>query len=68
MNEISQNQSEIICKHCQSVNVRKYGLYKGKQIYYCNECHHKFNADNQLFGMKTPANQVWMLLICISKA
>lgn len=52
------SQSEVVCKHCQSANVRKYGFYKEKQIYYCNECHHKFNADDQLFGMKTPANQV----------
>jgi putative transposase len=57
MSEINQN-NEIVCKYCQSANVRKYGTYNGKQIYYCNACNHKFNSDNQLFGMKTPANQV----------
>ena len=33
-------------------------VHKGKQIYFCNACHRKFSADDRLFGMKTPANQV----------
>jgi len=40
--QITNPNTEIVCKHCQSANVRKYGFYKEKQIYYCNECHHKF--------------------------
>jgi transposase-like protein len=58
MNNIASPSSEVVCKHCQSKNVRKYGLYKTTQIYYCNDCKRKFNADDHLFKMKTPANQV----------
>ena len=46
------------CKLCQSDNVIKYGSYKGVQRYYCKDCHSKFKADDTLFYMKTPANQV----------
>jgi hypothetical protein len=35
--------SEIICKYCQSENVRKYGKYKDTQYYYCNICKRKFS-------------------------
>jgi transposase-like protein len=27
-------------------------------MYYCKDCHSKFKADDALFYMKTPANQV----------
>ena len=46
------------CKHCNSTRVRKYGLYKGVQRYFCNDCGSKFKNDDTLFHMKTPANQV----------
>lgn len=46
------------CKSCGSNRVRKYGKYKGVQRYFCNECGSKFKADDTLFHMKTPANQV----------
>ncbi len=48
----------VICKYCQSENVIKYGTYKGVQRYYCKDCGSKFKADDTLFHMKTPANQV----------
>lgn len=48
----------VVCKYCQSTNVRKYGKYKDTQYYYCNDCKRKFTPDDSLFGMKTPANQV----------
>ena len=51
-------ENEIICKHCNSIRVRKYGLYKGVQRYFCNDCGSKFKNDDTLFHMKTPANQV----------
>ena len=57
-NQTINPNSEVVCKHCQSKNVRKYGLYKTTQIYFCNDCKRKFNADDHLFKMKTPANQV----------
>ena len=50
--------SEVICKHCQSQNVRKYGLTGGVQNYFCNSCRRKFKADDRLFKMKTPYIQV----------
>ena len=46
------------CKLCKSTNVRKYGLYKGVQRYFCNDCFSKFKNDDTLFHMKTPANHV----------
>lgn len=46
------------CKHCQSTNIRKYGLYKGVQRYFCNDCRRKFKADAMLFHMKTPTGQI----------
>ncbi len=48
----------ITCKHCLSTNTRKYGFVEGVQTYYCNSCKRKFKADDRLFRMKTPANQV----------
>ena len=51
-------QNEITCKSCGSTRVRKYGLYKGVQRYFCNDCGSKFKNDDTLFHMKTPANQV----------
>jgi len=50
--------NEITCKHCNSTRVRKYGLYKGVQRYFCNECGSKFKDDDTLFHMKTPAHHV----------
>ncbi|MFC2007708.1 IS6 family transposase [Chloroflexota bacterium] len=46
------------CKSCASTRVRKYGLYKGVQRYFCNECGSKFKNDDALFHMKTPSNHV----------
>jgi len=48
----------IVCKLCGSANTIKYGKYKGVQRYYCKDCHSKFKADDTLYRMKTPANQV----------
>jgi len=56
------NQRQMIpnpnCKSCGSTRVRKYGLYKGVQRYFCNDCGSKFKNDDTLFHMKTPANHV----------
>lgn len=43
------NTSNPCCKHCNSTRVRKYGLYKGVQRYFCNDCGSKFKADDTLF-------------------
>lgn len=58
MNEVANPNNEVVCKHCGSTRTRKYGLYKGAQRYFCNDCHRKFKVDDTLFHMKTPANQV----------
>jgi len=57
MDKINQSNNPI-CKSCGSTRVRKYGLYKGVQRYYCNDCGAKFKNDDTLFHMKTPANHV----------
>lgn len=46
------------CKSCGSTHVRKYGLYKGVQNYFCDDCGSKFNLKDTTFHMKTPANEV----------
>jgi putative transposase len=39
---------DVPCKSCQSSNTRKYGLYKGVQNYFCNDCHSKFTGSDTL--------------------
>jgi putative transposase len=46
------------CKSCGSTHVRKYGLYKGAQRYFCNDCGSKFKNDDMTFHMKTDTNLV----------
>jgi putative transposase len=46
------------CRYCGSNAVVKFGKYKGVQRYWCKVCKRKFKADDTLFHMKTPANQV----------
>jgi putative transposase len=48
----------ISCKYCLSQNVRKYGLYKDTQHYFCNDCRREFSSNDKLYRMKTPSNQV----------
>ncbi len=48
----------IVCKYCGSIHVRKYGLYKDVQRYFCNDCKRKFKGDNTLFHMKVPPEYV----------
>lgn len=58
MKEIQEKTNNPLCKYCGSTRVRKYGLYKGVQRYFCNECGSKFKNDDTTYHMKTPANQV----------
>ena len=51
-------ENELTCKLCNSDNVIKFGTYNNIQRYWCKDCKHKFKADDTLFHMKTPANQV----------
>src|SRR4030042_576493 len=50
--------SNPCCKSCGGIHVRKYGLYKGLQRYFCNDCGSKFKNDDATFHMKTDANLV----------
>jgi len=34
---MANNDRMMSCKYCGSSNVRKYGTYKDKQYYYCND-------------------------------
>jgi len=54
----TQTTSNPSCKSCGSVHTRKYGLYKGVQRYFCNDCGSKFKLDDNLFHMKVPAHEV----------
>jgi len=56
--ELIKTNEIPVCKLCQSDDVIKYGKYKGVQRYFCRTCKSKFKADDTLFHMKTPANQV----------
>ena len=52
------NINNIVCKYCNSKAVVKFGTYESKQRYWCKSCKRKFIANDSLFNMKTPANQV----------
>ncbi len=51
-------ENKIKCPYCGGEGVSKYGKYKNVQRYWCKVCKRKFKADDTLFHMKTPANQV----------
>lgn len=47
---------KVTCKFCESQNTRKFGLYKGVQNYYCNDCRTKFTGTDALpHGRVSPA-------------
>ncbi len=46
------------CKYCQSERVRKYGLYKGVQRYYCNDCKRKFVATDTIPKMQFSTSKI----------
>jgi putative transposase len=50
--------NELVCKYCGRGGVVKFGSYKGAQRYWCKACKRKFKADDTLFHMKTPTNQI----------
>ncbi len=51
-----QGEPKITCKICNSQNTRKFGLYKGIQNYYCNDCQTKFTGTDALaHGRVSPA-------------
>jgi putative transposase len=54
--------NNIICKHCQSPNVVKYGTFQGIQRYWCKDCKRKFTELDTLPKMKTPINEIGSVL------
>jgi putative transposase len=48
----------IICKHCGSHNVIRYGTYKGNQRFLCKDCKRKFADNDALPEMQTPVEQI----------
>jgi putative transposase len=55
---MAEQTIKIICPHCGSEKVIKYGSYKGVQRYYCNVCKRKFKADDTPFHMKVSGEQI----------
>jgi len=54
---IKQVAPKVACKYCQSQNTVKYGLYKGVQNYFCNDCHTKFTGTDALsHGRVSPSH------------
>lgn len=45
---IKESETKVACKNCHSQNTRKYGLYKGTQNYFCNDCQTKFIGTDAL--------------------
>jgi len=48
----------IICKYCQSTNIRKYGKYKDTQYYWCNDCKHKFSNPDAIPKMQYSTSKI----------
>ncbi len=50
---------KVVCKICGSQHTRKYGVYKGIQNYYCNDCNTKFTGTDALaHGRVSPTHIV----------
>lgn len=50
--------SDVVCKYCESENVRKYGKYKDTQYYYCNDCKRKFSNIDAIPKMQYSTSKV----------
>jgi putative transposase len=48
----------IVCKHCGSEAVVRYGSYKGVPRYLCKVCRRKFKADDNLSGNRVPTSEI----------
>lgn len=49
-------KAKVACKFCNGQNTRKYGLHKGVQNYYCDDCDRKFTGTDALsHGRVSPA-------------
>ena len=48
----------IVCKHCGSHNVIRYGTYNGNQRFWCKDCKRKFADNDALSEIQTPVEQI----------
>lgn len=48
----------LLCKYCRSSNVRKYGLVKSVQRYFCNDCRRKFVSSDTIPKMQYSTSKV----------
>ncbi len=55
---MTNNENQIRCKYCQSERIRKYGLYKGVQRYFCNACKRKFTATDTIPKMQYSTSKI----------
>jgi len=51
-------ETPVACKNCNSVNVVKFGKYKGVQRYWCKDCERKFKFDSGAFHGKVSAKYI----------
>jgi putative transposase len=55
----TQPKLKVVCKFCGSQHTRKYGMYKGAQNYYCDDCNTKFTGTDALaHGRVSPVHIV----------
>jgi transposase-like protein len=50
--------SRVRCKHCNSDQISKYGLYKNVQLWWCHQCKRKFTGSKAPPGMKISLEQI----------
>ena len=48
----------VKCKYCGSVDVVKFGTFKGVQRWWCKKCKRKFIEADIVYKMKTPIEQI----------
>lgn len=54
-----EQKLKVVCKFCGSQHTRKYGVYKGIQNYYCDDCNTKFTGTDALaHGRVSPTHIV----------
>jgi len=59
-----KHQGMVKCKYCDSVNVVKFGTYKGVQRWWCKDCKRKFIDEDTIYKMKTPIERIASALDC----
>jgi transposase-like protein len=50
--------SPVRCKHCNSIQISKYGRYKNVQLWWCQQCKRKFTGNDASPGLKISTEQI----------